>query len=95
MFPPSFSRSVSWVWETWVILPRSSVSVCGFFLIVTLISACDQAPGRRGNGGTPPAPAVPAERQKGENGEQHGEPPHALTLSVCGHLVVAASVRRT
>src|SRR3954447_15597838 len=58
--PPVFSRSVSCVPDTFVILPRSRLNVCGFLFSVTLMSACDHAPGRRGNGGTLAAPADPA-----------------------------------
>src|SRR3954466_1706915 len=63
--PPVFSRSVSCVPDTFVILPRSRLNVCGFLFSVTLMSACDHAPGRRGNGGPPAAPAAPA-RPRGE-----------------------------
>src|SRR4051794_33820018 len=58
--PPVFSRRVSCVPETFVIFPRSRLRVCGFLFSVTLISACDQVPARRGNGGTAAAPAAPA-----------------------------------
>jgi hypothetical protein len=61
-------RIVTWDVFTWTILPRSRMSVCGTCLIETLISACDQVPGRRGNCGTGPfsiaAAAAPANASK-------------------------------
>src|SRR4051794_41877497 len=83
--PPVFSRSVSCVPDTFVILPRSRLNVCGFLFSVTLMSACDHAPGRRGNGGTVPAPAAPsramseeAARGAGGRGMDQLTPPAAI-----------------
>src|SRR5471032_2005994 len=57
---PPRSRSVSCDEFVCTMRPWSTIKVCCVRLMVTLISACDQAPGRRGNGGTLAAPAMPA-----------------------------------